>query len=72
MKTNMGSADRIIRTIVAAIFLTLYVTGLVGGTWGLVLVSLAVVFLLTSLVGTCPLYLPFGLNTLRKKFSGQK
>jgi Protein of unknown function (DUF2892) len=67
MKKNMGSADRIIRVIIAAIFVALYFTGVIGGTLGIVLIALSAIFVLTSLVSFCPLYLPFGLSTLRKK-----
>jgi len=67
MTKNMGSADRIIRVIIAAIMVTLYFTGIISGTLGLVLIALSAVFVLTSLVSFCPLYLPFGLSTLRKK-----
>jgi len=63
MKKNMGSADRIIRTIVALLVAVLYFTGVISGTVAIILGVLAVVFLLTSLVGTCPLYLPVGLST---------
>lgn len=66
----MGLADRIIRTIIAAIVVALYFSGIISGTLGVVLIALAVVFVLTSLVGFCPLYSPFGLSTLRKKLSG--
>ncbi|HWA36064.1 MAG TPA: DUF2892 domain-containing protein [Cyclobacteriaceae bacterium] len=68
MKKNMGSADRIIRSLIAAVLVAFYFTGIISGTMGLVLVVLAAVFVLTSLVSFCPLYLPFGLSTkLRKK-----
>ena len=63
MKANMGSADRIIRLIVAAVFLYLYFSGTVAGTFGIVLLVLAVIFVLTSLVRFCPLYTLVGLNT---------
>jgi glycerol-3-phosphate acyltransferase PlsY len=63
MKKNMGSADRIIRVVVAAAIAVLYFTDILKGTLGIVLLVLAGVFLLTSLVGFCPLYLPFGLKT---------
>ncbi|MBT8204932.1 MAG: DUF2892 domain-containing protein [Eudoraea sp.] len=63
MKKNMGSADRIIRTIVAIVLGILYYTDVISGTVGLVLVILAGVFLLTSLVSFCPLYAPFGIST---------
>jgi hypothetical protein len=67
MKANMGSADRIIRLMLAAIFATLFFTETVSGTWGIVLMTLAVVFTLTSLVSFCPLYAPFGINTCSTK-----
>lgn len=63
----MGSTDRVIRFIVAAIFFVLYFTGTVTGTWGIVLLVVAGVFILTSLVSFCPLYAPFGLSTCPKK-----
>ena len=63
---NMGNADRIIRLVVAAIFAALYFTGTVSGTFGIVLLVLAIVFTLTSAITFCPLYLPFGLSTRGK------
>ncbi|MEO5601540.1 MAG: DUF2892 domain-containing protein [Cyclobacteriaceae bacterium] len=69
MKKNMGSADRIIRVIIAAIIVALYYTGVISGTLGIVLIIFAAVFVLTGLVSVCPLYLPFGLSTLRKKIA---
>ena len=67
MKKNMGTTDKIIRLIVAIIFAVLYFTNTLTGTVGLILVILGVVFVLTSLVSFCPLYLPFGINTCVKK-----
>ena len=63
MKKNMGSADRIIRIIIAAAVAVLYFTGTISGTLGIVLLVLAGIFVLTSLVSFCPLYAPFGLKT---------
>lgn len=65
MKKNMGSTDKIIRFILAAIFVILYYTGTVSGTLGIVLLVLAGVFVLTSLISFCPLYAPFGLSTCK-------
>ncbi|MBL0072208.1 MAG: DUF2892 domain-containing protein [Bacteroidetes bacterium] len=59
----MGTADRIIRLILAAVFALLYFTGTVTGTFGIVLLVFAAVFVLTSLVSFCPLYPLVGLNT---------
>ncbi len=67
MKKNMGTADRIIRIIIAAIVTTLYFTNVISGTLGIVLLVLAGVFVLTGLVSFCPLYAPFGLSTCRTK-----
>ena len=69
MKKNMGSADKIIRVIIAIAVFALYITGTISGTLGIILMIFAVIFVLTSLIGTCPLYLPLGLSTLRKKLS---
>ena len=60
MAKNMGSADRIIRTVLGIAFV---VTGIVAGGWFWILAGLGVVFLITSLVSTCPLYMPFGIST---------
>ncbi len=40
MKKNIGSADRIIRVIIAAIIGVLYFTGTITGTLGIVLLVL--------------------------------
>lgn len=63
MKKNMSSADRIIRLIISAIFVALYFTNVVTGTWGIVLLVLAAIFTLTSLINFCPLYTIFGIST---------
>ena len=63
MKKNMGSADRIIRVIIAAILGFLYFNGTITGTLGIVLLVLSVVFVLTSLISFCPLYAPFGISS---------
>lgn len=67
MKKNMGSADRMIRLLLAAIFAGLYFTDTVTGTFGIVLLVFAGVFVLTSLVSFCPLYPLLGINTGKVK-----
>jgi hypothetical protein len=67
MRKNMGSADRIIRVIIAVIIAALYFTNVISGTLGIVLLALAGIFVLTSLVSFCPLYAPFGLSTCKVK-----
>ena len=67
MKKNMGTADRVIRTMAAVIVALLYYYDVISGTLGIVLLVVAAVFLLTSFVSFCPLYAPFGLSTCPKK-----
>lgn len=67
MKKNMGSADRIIRIIIAAIIGVLYFTGTISGTLGIILLVLAAIFVLTSFISFCPLYAPFGITTCSVK-----
>ncbi len=59
----MGSTDRLIRVLIAAVIAALYFTGTVTGTLGLVLLVAAGIFVLTSLVSFCPLYTLLGINT---------
>ena len=63
----MGSADRVIRLLIAAVIGVLYYTGTVSGTLGIVLLILASVFILTSFISFCPLYAPFGLSTCKMR-----
>jgi hypothetical protein len=67
MKKNMGSADRIIRVIIAAIIAVLYFTGTIPGTVGIVLLVASIAFVLTSLISFCPVYTIFGLSTCSVK-----
>ncbi len=66
MKRNMGIADRIIRAVVAVVVAVLYATGQLSPVASIVLGILAVVFRVTAAVGSCPLYLVFGLSTKRR------
>jgi hypothetical protein len=67
MKKNMGTIDKVIRILVAVTIAILYFTNVISGTLGIVLLVFAAIFVLTSLIGFCPLYLPIGLNTGKKK-----
>jgi Protein of unknown function (DUF2892) len=63
MTKNMGNLDRALRLIVVVAIATAYLMGMLSGTIAIILGVVAAAFLLTSLVGTCPAYLPFGLST---------
>jgi len=63
----MGTADRIIRTIIAIVFFILYFTKAVTGGWGIVLLVAGIIFILTSIVSFCPCYSIFGVKTCKVK-----
>jgi len=67
MKRNMGPIDRALRVFAAVVIGILYFAGQITGTAAIILGIIAVVFLLTSVVSFCPLYLPLKLSTLKKK-----
>lgn len=62
----MGTTDIIIRIVIAILFAVLFFTKAVTGVAGIILLVLAIVFVLTSLMGFCPLYLPFKITTRKK------
>jgi hypothetical protein len=67
MKHNMGSIDRALRVLAAVVIAILYFTNQITGTTAIILGIVAVVFVLTSVVAFCPLYLPLKLSTIKKK-----
>ncbi len=66
MQKNMGTIDRSVRVLVAVVIAALIVMGQISGILAIVLGILAGVFVLTSAIGFCPLYAPFGLRTCAK------
>jgi hypothetical protein len=67
MKKNMGAIDRIVRTIVAIILGGIFISGKVSGILAAIIAVFAIALLLTSAVGWCPLYSPFGISTKRSQ-----
>ncbi len=63
----MGNLDKVIRVLVAILILVLYLTNEISGTTSIILLILAGVFILTSFISFCPLYLPFGISTKQIK-----
>ena len=70
MKTNMGGLDRTLRLAAAAVIAVLLILHAVKGTLAVVLAVVAAIFLITTLVGVCPAYVPFGLSTKKKDRKG--
>jgi len=65
MKTNVSTIDRVIRVVLAVLFAYLYFAGIVTGVLGIVLLALGAVFLVTAIVGFCPLYGVFKIGTTK-------
>ncbi len=63
MTQNMGTVDKTVRLIIVALIAILYFTGQITGTVAIILGIVAVAFLITSLIGWCPTYVPFGIST---------
>ena len=66
MKKNMGTIDRTIRVILAFAIAVLYFMNVISGTLAIVLLVIAVVFVLTSLIGYCPLYILLGISSRKR------
>lgn len=66
MKKNMGNIDKAVRIIIALAVLALYITDQISGTMAVIGLILSGIFILTSLIGFCPLYLPFGITTKKE------
>lgn len=67
MKKNMGNIDKIVRIIVALIILLLYFTHQINGTLAIIGLVVSGIFILTSFISFCPLYLPFNISTRKKE-----
>jgi hypothetical protein len=65
-KTNVGSADRIIRVVVGLALIAAYAFTSIGGTWHVALL-IGIVPLLTGLLSTCPIYSILGMSTCPMK-----
>ena len=63
MKINMGTADRVVRFLIAALVAVLYFMNIISGTVAIVLLVVAGVLLITSFIGFCPLYKLFGISS---------
>ena len=65
MKTNESGLDRIIRVVAGIVLLVLSFTGTVTGGFGIALIVLGAVALLTGVVGFCPLYALLKIKTIK-------
>jgi uncharacterized membrane protein len=67
MKKNIGSIDKVVRLLLAAILIVLFITNVVSGILGYVFLALALILVLTSLINFCPIWAIFGVNTCPAK-----
>ncbi len=67
MKKNMGTIDRVLRAGLAVVIAVLYFAGQITGTAAVILGILSVIFLVTSITAICPLYMPFGISTMKRE-----
>ncbi len=67
MKKNIGTTDKAGRVLAALVIAVLYFTGLISGPLAIGLGVVALIFVVTSTISFCPLYLPFGISTIKKK-----
>lgn len=67
MKCNMGAADRIVRLLFTLVVVVLLLTRTISGLAAVILGIIALIFLVTSLIGFCPLYVPLKISTRRNK-----
>jgi len=72
MIKNIGKSDKVIRIVLAIICAALYFGNIVTGIWGIVLLVIAALALITSFMGTCPIYAIFGYSTCPVKESNSK
>jgi len=67
MKKNVGKFDKVVRIIMALSIVTLYLTDIIKGITAIILLALAGIFLLTSAISFCPLYIPFKISSRKKQ-----
>jgi len=66
MKKNMGTIDRVIRILLAIVVIVLYMNDSITGVAAIILGIVAFIFIVTSLIGYCPLYAACKISTLTK------
>jgi hypothetical protein len=66
MKKNIGTIDKVIRIVFAIAVITLFLTNIISGVLGVVLIAVSAILVITSMLGVCPLYMILGLNTAEK------
>lgn len=67
MTKNMGKVDRVMRFVAAIVVGFLYYYDKIDGIFAYFLMAVAILFIVTSFIGFCPMYVPMDMNTIDKE-----
>jgi hypothetical protein len=67
MKKNVGTIDKAVRLLIAVVVVVLYFAHVITGVLAVVLLALAAIFVVTSLISLCPIWLALGISTRKKE-----
>jgi len=67
MKKNIGSIDKVVRFIIAAVAIWAAYTHQVASPWDYVLYAVAGIMVITALASTCPIWMVCKINTSKKE-----
>ncbi|MEO9210247.1 MAG: DUF2892 domain-containing protein [Ginsengibacter sp.] len=66
MKANIGTIDKTVRILLAALVLGLFITHVISGTLAIILFIVAAVLLITAFINFCPIWHFMGISTKKK------
>ncbi len=67
MKKNVGNIDKIIRIIIAVVAIYFAYNGGFESPWNYVLYAVGAIMVFTAVMGSCPLFSIFGIDTCKIK-----
>lgn len=64
MKKNLGAGDGLMRITSSVILFSFFFTDIfINETLGIIAIAVAIIFVLTTIFGFCPIYALFNINT---------
>ena len=72
MKANIGTPDKSVRIILAAVITTLYFSDIISGTVAIILLIVAAILLITSFINFCPIWHLLGISSRKKAIQSQE
>ncbi|MEO6705047.1 MAG: DUF2892 domain-containing protein [Ginsengibacter sp.] len=67
MKSNIGTTDKLVRILIAAMVLVLYFTRIISGGFAIILLIVSAILLITVFVNFCPIWHLLGISTKKKE-----